>query len=93
MYLSRHLLWKDYRQAAQGLVGCWAILIVLIALDYVRHFSSSVPSTFYSNGLMLTLVSPHLAAMACTGLLFGQERQTVRGTGPAVYQSPGKSLC
>lgn len=73
--VSKHLLWKDYRQLLPAIVGCWAIMAVILLLICVRDLLSKVDSVM-PDGIMLVLAAPTLAAMAASGIAIGHERQT-----------------
>ncbi len=74
--LSRHLLWKDYRQIRPALIGCWAIYAVILLLLFVQQLTVMEIETFFPQCIMLVLSAPTLVAMAASGILIGHERQT-----------------
>lgn len=73
----RHLLWKDFRQIRPALVACLVMLaciqLLYLAAQLVERGTSM--ATFQS-AYLIALIAPTLAAIACSGLLVGQERQT-----------------
>ncbi len=75
--LSKHLLWKDYRQLRPALIGCWAILAVIMLLTFIRQLSVPLNSmVFFPDSILLVLAAPTLVAMAASGILIGHERET-----------------
>ena len=76
LVLSKHLLWKDYRQLRPALIGCWAIMAVILLLTCVRQLLAENRETIFPDAIMLVLAAPTLAAMAASGILIGHERQT-----------------
>ena len=76
LVLSKHLLWKDYRQLRPALIGCWAILAVILLLNCVRQLLAQDREMSFPDAIMLVLAAPTLAAMAASGILIGHERQT-----------------
>lgn len=75
LVLSKHLLWKDFRQLLPAIFGCWAILAVILVLICLRQLLSN-DYFFMQNALMLVLSAPTLAALAASGIGIGHERQT-----------------
>lgn len=73
----RHLLWKDYRQARPAL---WACLIMLACIQVLyliaQLFDQGTDTATVQGAYFIALIAPTLVAMACSGLLIGQERQT-----------------
>ena len=74
--ISKHLLWKDYRQLRPALIGCWAIMAVILLLNCVRQLLAENRERIFPDAIMLVLAAPTLAAMAASGILIGHERQT-----------------
>src|SRR5690349_6329113 len=73
----RHLLWKDFHQVRPALVGSLGILACLQLLYLVLQlFANGTGMQTFQHTYTLALLAPTLAAIACSGLLIGHERQT-----------------
>ena len=71
-----HSLWKEFRQVWQLIVGIAVIQACLQLL--MGWLEMSFPSEFpglSQNAINIALASPTLIAIACSGVLIGQERQ------------------
>ncbi|MCC6509790.1 MAG: hypothetical protein IT423_11820 [Pirellulaceae bacterium] len=77
LILSRHLLWKDYRQVRPALIGLLLIQASLILLFFIRQMVATArDNDIFPVSFSIVLVAPTLVAMACSGILIGHERQT-----------------
>ena len=74
--LSKHLLWKDYRQMRPALLGCWAILTSILLFMCILQLVSRRGEIILADSILIVLSAPTLAAMAASGILIGHERQT-----------------
>ncbi len=74
--IARALLWKDFRQAAGGLVGSLGLLVGIMLLLFIMQVTSRGSMDTFQGAFLIAYSAPSLAALACVGLLIGQERQT-----------------
>lgn len=73
------LLWRDWRQVAPSLMALVVSVVALQALLLLIYSLMSAPQhegLALQSTLMLTLIAPILGALACSGMLIGQERQS-----------------
>ena len=71
------LLWKDYRQVRNALLGTFGMLVSLQLLYLTLQLVFQGRDMFlFEQGYLLTLLAPTFAAIACSGLLVGHERQS-----------------
>ena len=72
-----HLLWKDWRQVSQLIVG---IVIVLAAMQMLAALIEAIIPTemrdLANSAINIALAAPTLLAIGCCGMLIGHERQT-----------------
>ncbi len=73
----RHLLWKDFRQVYQLIIG---IIVIAASLQLLLGMLERLlPDDFrqFSHGVInVAFASPTLLAIACSGVLIGHERQS-----------------
>jgi len=74
--MLRHLLWKEFRQVWQLIVG---IVIIQAFVQLMLGLLEMLPSEMVGlsqSAINIALASPSLLAIACCGALIGQKRQT-----------------